>query len=363
MSVADLFLPLPLLHGPAMKNRFMLAPLTNQQSEPDGTATEYDVEWVSRAARGGYALTQTCASHILPGGKTFFGQLGIYSDEQLPGLRRVAEGIRAGGSLSAVQLQHGGHRVAPELGGVQAPASDDPHTGAKAMTTEEVGKMRDSFIAAALRAQHAGFDGVCAHGAFGFVLSEFLSPLLNTRQDEYGGSLENRSRLIFEVVEGIRAQAGPTFQIGLRLSVERHGLRLEDLRDLAAEAFRRRNIDYLDLALWDSRQVVQDGPNKGRTMLSVFTELDRGPVRLGTAGKIMTAQRAGELLDEGCDFVLIARAAILRADFPQRVAADPHYTSPALPVTEAFLRDEGLSPPFINYMRTTWPNFVADRAA
>ena len=363
MSISDLFRPLPLLHGPAMKNRFMLAPLTNQQSQPDGRATEYDIEWISRASQGGYALTQTCAAHVQAGGKTFFGQLGIYGEQHLPGLRRMSEGIRRGGSLSAVQLHHGGHRVSPELGGIPAAASDEPRTGTRAMTTEQVGQLRDSFVEAALRAERAGFDGICAHGAFGFVLSEFLSPLLNRRQDQYGGSLENRARLLFEAVEGIRERAGPEFQIGLRLSVERHGLRLEELRDVAAESFRRRNIDYLDLALWDSRQVVAEGGEKGRTVLSLFTGLDRGLVRLGTAGKIMGAKRAAELLDEGCDFVLIGRAAILHADFPRRVALDPTYASPQLPVSEAFLRSEGLSPPFINYMRTAWPNFIADEGA
>ena len=74
-------------------------------------------------------------------------------------------------------------------------------------------------------------------------------------------------------------------------------------------------IDYLDLALWDSAQLVREGSFQGKTMLSIFTELSRKGVRLGAAGKIMSAQRAGELLDEGCDFVLIARAGILQRDF------------------------------------------------
>jgi 2,4-dienoyl-CoA reductase-like NADH-dependent reductase (Old Yellow Enzyme family) len=359
MSQQNLFQPLALLHGPPMKNRFMLAPLTNRQSHEDGRASQYDVEWVARAARGGYALVQSCAAHVQASGKTFEGQLGAFDDVHIPGLCRLSDAMRRAGALSAVQLQHGGRRVEPELGGIPAPASDDPVTGTKAMTTAAVIGMRDSFVEAALRAERSGFDGVCLHGAFGFVLSEFLSPLLNTRDDEYGGSLENRSRLIFEIIDLIRGRAGPNFQIGLRLSVERFGLVVGELMDVAAEAFRTRKIDYLDLALWDSRQRL---PDRNKTVLSLFADLNRGPVRLGTAGKIMGGARAAELLEEGCDFVLIGRAAILHADFPRRVALDSNYVSPALPVSGAFLRAQGLSPPFVDYMRTSWSNFVSDEA-
>ncbi|MFK0382349.1 NADH:flavin oxidoreductase [Agrobacterium sp. NPDC090273] len=363
MSVSDLFEPVPLLHGAPMKNRFMLGPLTNRQSEPDGLATDYDVDWVTRAARGGYALTQTCATTVEAGGKTFLGQLGIHDDRHLAGLKRMAEGIRRGGSLSAVQIHHGGHRVDPALGGIPAAASDDPVSGARAMSIERVEELRDSYIMAAVRAEQAGFDGVVLHGAFGFALSQFLSPALNRRSDRYGGSLENRSRIIFEIIDGIRKLTGPSFQVGLRLSVERFGLDPEELRDVAAETFRRQAIDYLDLALWDSKQRMTDLTGRDRTTLSLFTELSRNGVKVGSAGKIMSAKRAGELVDEGCDFVVIGRAAILHADFPHRVRDNPEYVSPTLPVTKQFLEGEGLSPPFIEYMRSTWPNFVDVDAA
>lgn len=338
MSVSDLFKPLSLLHGPAMRNRFMLAPLTNQQSDTDGTASEFDQEWFRQLARGGYALVQTCATTVEAGGIAFARQLGIHSDKHLPGLTGMATSIREGGGLSAVQLHHAGHRANPALGGIPSPASSNTLPGVKALSTEEVERIRDSFIAAARRAEAAGFDGVAVHGAFGWILSEFMSPYLNDRKDKYGGSLENRARLTLEVIEGIRKACGPQFQIGWRLSVERYGLLLEELRDVTAEILDREMIDYLDLALWDSAQIVQDGVFRGQSMLGVFTSLPRKGVRLGTAGKIMSAQRAGELLDEGCDFVLIGRAGILQRDFPLQVMADPHYDSPPLPVTADYLR-------------------------
>lgn len=357
MSVSDLFEPLSLLHGPAMRNRLMLAPLTNQQSEMDGSASEFDQDWMRQLSQGGYGLIQTCAAHVEAGGIAFARQLGIYCDAQLPGLTSMASAIRDGGGLSAVQLHHAGHRANSQLGGVPAPASDGTVPGIAALTTDEVERIRDSFIAAAQRAERAGFDGVAIHGAFGWILSEFMSPLLNQRRDKYGGSVENRARLTVEVIEGIRRSCGSDFQIGWRLSVERYGLLLEELREIAANILDRQLIDYLDLALWDSTQVVQEGAFRGRTMLSAFTSLPRRGVRLGAAGKIVSAQRAAQLLDEGCDFVLVGRAGILQRDFPLQVKADPHYDSPKLPVTAQFLRDGGLSERFISHMRG-WQYFV-----
>lgn len=357
MSVSDLFKPHTLLHGPAMRNRFMLAPLTNQQSELDGTASEFDHIWYGQLAKSDYALIQTCAAIVEEGGIAFARQLGVHSDNLLPGLTKIATTIREGGGLSAVQLHHAGHRANPLIGGIPAPASGETLVGVDAISTEEVERIRDSFIAAAKRAQLAGFDGVAVHGAFGWILSEFLSPYLNDRTDKYGGSLENRARFTIEVIEGIRKACGPDFQIGWRLSIERYGLRLEEMREITAEIFDRELIDYLDLALWDSAQVVREGTFRGQTMLSIFTGLPRKGVRLGVAGKIYSGQRAAELLDEGADFVLIARAGILKRDFPRQVKANPMYKSPAMPVTAEYLRQGGLSERFINQLRG-WQTFV-----
>ncbi|NUU03145.1 NADH:flavin oxidoreductase [Herbaspirillum robiniae] len=357
MPVSDLFKPLTLLHGPAMRNRFMMAPLTNQQSGADGIASEFDHDWIAQLAQGGYALIQTCATTVEAGGIAFARQLGIHDDDHLLGLAQMAAAIRAGGGLSAVQLHHAGHRANPRLGGIPSPASGATLPGVRALATEQVERIRDSFIAAARRAELAGFDGVAVHGAFGWILSEFMSPYLNDRKDKYGGSVENRARLTIEVIEGIRRACGPDFQVGWRLSVERYGLRLEELREIAAEIMARELIDYLDLALWDSAQVVEEGAFIGKHMLSVFTSLPRHGVRLGAAGKIMGAQRAAQLLEEGCDFVLIGRAGILKRDFPLQVMANPWYDSPPLPVTAGYLRRGGLSERFITHMRG-WPAFV-----
>ncbi len=357
MASSSLFSPLQLSRGPAWKNRFMLAPLTNTQSHPDGRLSDEEFRWLTLRAEGGFALTMTCAAHVQAVGQGFPGQLGVFGDQHIEGLSRLAAKIKANGSVASVQLHHAGNRSPKELVGQAVCPSDDPKSGARALTLPEVEKVGDDFIAAAKRAERAGFDGVEIHGAHGYILAQFLSSEVNHREDRYGGSLENRARIVMEIIDGIRSTCRPDFQLGLRLSPERFGLKLSEIQQVAAEILRQGKIDFLDMSLWDVAKEPNEEEHKGRTLMSFFTGLDRGKVRLGAAGKVMTGPQAQGVLDAGCDFIVIGRAAILRHDFPNRVKADPAYQSPPLPVTVQHLADEGLSPPFVTYMRN-WPGFV-----
>ncbi|RSM12062.1 hypothetical protein CEP52_002579 [Fusarium oligoseptatum] len=358
MSAKALFQPLPLKRGPPLKHRLLLAPLTNWQCNDDGTIPDEEVEWLTRCAIGGFSMVMTCAANVHPFGKVFPGQMGIYSDKHLAGLRRVADAIRKHGAISSVQLHHAGGRASTDMAGTVVGPSEIPSLGVLGLSLQEVEQLREDFIIAALRAETAGFDGVEVHSAFGWIFMQFLSPAFNRRTDHYGGSLENRSRFLFEVIDGIRTRCRPDFQIGLRISMERYGMELGEVRDVCARALREEQIDYLDLAVWDYTKRSQEKGFEGRTLLSVFTELPRSNVRLGASGKIMNAQQALEVLDGGCDFVMLGKAAILQSSFPKHVKDDVDYQLPKLPVTEAYLKRQGLSPKFVQYMRT-WEGFVA----
>ena len=161
--MTDLFEPLVLARGPAMKNRLMLAPLTNQQSRPDGTLSDEEFHWLTKRASGGFGLVMTAAAHVQAVGQGFAGQLGVFGDQHLEGLTRLASEIKARGSLAAVQLHHAGNRAPAALVGAAVCPSDDPKTGARGLTQAEVEQLRDDFIAAAKRAEKAGFDGVEVH--------------------------------------------------------------------------------------------------------------------------------------------------------------------------------------------------------
>lgn len=351
--------PLTLTRGPAMANRFMLAPLTNLQSNPDGTLSDDEIGWLVKRAEGGFATVMTAAAHVQAVGQGFPGQLGIFSDDHLPGLTRLAGLLRDRGIVSSVQLHHAGMRSPADLIGT-APVGPfaDEATVTRALTTDEVEQLRDDFIAAAVRAERAGFDGVEVHGAHGYVLAQFLDPAHNLREDRYGSSVENRTRLIREVVDGIRSATRADFQLGLRLSPERFDIVLDEAKAFAQDMMLGGQLDYLDMSLWDCFKEPEEEAHKGRPLINHFTALERGNTRLGVAGKIMSARKAQDCLDAGADFVLLGRGAILHHDFPRRAMSDADFTCIANPVTREHLKAEALGDAFVAYL-STWPGFVA----
>ena len=272
----DLFQPLTFNCGTILKNRFMLAPLTNTQSHTDGKLSDDEYRWLIMRAQGGFGLTMTCAAHVQAIGQGFPGQLGIFSDDHLEGLSKLASGIKSENSLAVVQLHHAGMRSPEDLIG-QAPVcpSDHTDTNSVGLSSEGVKELIEDFICGAERAEKAGFDGVEIHGAHGYILAQFLSGSINQRQDEFGGCIENRMRPITEIIDGIRARCRPDFLLGLRLSPERFDVHLPDIVEVAKNVLSAGKIDFLDMSLWDSFKEPEDQAFKGRTLLSYFTELKR----------------------------------------------------------------------------------------
>jgi 2,4-dienoyl-CoA reductase-like NADH-dependent reductase (Old Yellow Enzyme family) len=359
--MTPLLQPLSFSRGPAMKNRFMLAPLTNQQSHEDGRLSEEEFRWLTMRAEGGFGLTMTCASHVQANGKGFSGQLGIWSDDHLPGLRRLAGAIKAQQSIAIVQLHHAGMRSPADLiGGAPVCPSDNEKTGARGLTHAEVKQLISDFIAAAVRAERAGFDGAELHGAHSYLLCQFFSADVNHRDDEYGGTLENRSRILFEIIDGIRSQCHKDFILGVRLTPERFGMKLGEAIQIAQQVMTENNVDFLDMSLWDVFKEPEETQYQGRTLMSYFTELDRHDTRLGVAGKIRTPQEAEATIAAGADWIMLGRAAMLQHDFPNRYIADPSFKPVEMPVPRQYLKDEGLSEKFQEYIRGRWPEFFAD---
>jgi len=358
--MTSLFEPLAFARGPAMKNRFMLAPLTNLQSHADGRLSDEEFNWLVKRARGGFAVTMTCAAHVQRAGQGFPGQLGIFGDEHLPGLTRLASAIRREDSIAIAQLHHAGMRSPADLiGTTPLCPSDNDETKARALTGAEVEQLTEDFIAAAVRAERAGFDGVELHGAHGYMICQFLSAETNRRTDRWGGSFGNRTRLLTDVIDGVRSRCRPDFQLGVRLSPERFGLKLVEIAELAGQLMRSGKLDWLDMSLWDVFKEPVEPEHQGKSLMSFFTALDRGRTRLGVAGKIVRGGDAARVLELGCDFAIIGRSAILHHDFPLRVKTNPEFAPVALPVTPEYLMNEGLSPKFVGYMRN-WKGFVTE---
>ena len=354
----DLFQPLTFSSGATVKNRFMLAPLTNTQSHPDGKLSDDEYRWLTMRAQGGFGLTMTCAAHIQAVGQGFPGQLGVFSDDHLQGLTKLANGIKREDSLAVVQLHHAGMRSPADLIG-QAPVcpSDHEDTGAIGLSVEGVQQLIEDFISGAERAEKAGFDGVEIHGAHGYILAQFLSGTINQRQDQFGGCIENRMRPITEIIEGVRARCRPNFLLGLRLSPERFDVHLPDIIEVARHVLAAGKIDFLDMSLWDSFKEPEDDAFKGRTLLSYFTELERGNIALGVAGKLRNPSEVNQAMAAEIDFVMLGRAAIIHHDFPRQMQHDSSFTPKRTPVSADHLRREGLGEAFVTYM-SGWKGFV-----
>lgn len=333
--------------------------MTNQQSHPDGTMSEAELAWLSARARGGFGLTMTAAAYVQAAGQVWPGQLGVVSDANGAGLEPFARAVAAAGSVSAVQLHHGGVKAIADASGhdVVGPWAD-AQTGVRALSTGEIQQTVDDFAAAAARAERAGVDGVEVHGGHGYLVAQFLDASNNTREDGYGSDAAGRARFVHEVIHAIRARTGADFQVGLRLSVERWGVITSEIVQLVAELFAGGDLDYVDLSLWDVTKLPVHAPEGSPMLIEQFLALPRNGTALGVAGRIASAADAQWVLDQGADLAFVGKGAIADHAFARRAIADAGYRAPAFPVTKNHLRAEMLSEPFVEYFAHNWPQLI-----
>ena len=237
-------------------------------------------------------------------------------------------------------------------------ASDNVEKGTRELSLIEINDLKDAFVSSSLRAQECNYDGVEFHAAHGYLISQFLSSKYNKRTDRYGGSLENRSRLLFEIIEATQRSTDSKFLIGVRLSPERFGLDIEEMIVLYRLLCEKTNIDFIDLSLWDSFKLLDSGKHAGRSLLKLFTNINRQGKKLTVAGKIFSFEDIEILAQNQVDFFCLGRAAILDHQFPRRLRElGSNFQSFSAPVSRCHLASEGLSEKFIDYM-ATWKNFV-----
>jgi 2,4-dienoyl-CoA reductase-like NADH-dependent reductase (Old Yellow Enzyme family) len=349
--------PVQLVHGAVWANRYALAPMTNKQSHADGTLSDTEYAWLVARARGGFGVVKTCAAYVADSGRTWTGQLGVASNEHLPGLTKLAQGLRAGGATSLVQLHHGGNRAEPTLAGQIVGPFDDPETGATRMSVDDIQQMVHAYVAAAVRAEQAGFDGVEVHGAHGFRLAQFLDRR-NQRTDGYGGTLEHRMRALGEVLEGIRAATGDHFQVGVRLNPEAKGSPLSEGREVARQVLAGGTVDFVDLSLRDVFATPHEQEDNS-LLIDAFTNLPHGSTVLSVAGRVLSAADAAWCLAKGVDVVTVGTGAILHHDFATRALIDPDFVARSHPVSRDVLRAELAGPPLIDYLAEDWDDLVA----
>src|SRR5215475_10627133 len=262
--------PLRFNSGREMANRFVIAPLTTDASHEDGTAPENELEFVRRRAASGFGAVISSATYVAEDGRSWQG-IGAAHAGHLPSLRRLAEAMRAAGGLAILQIYDGGRIAKPELIGegrmraASAVASLRP--GAKtprAMTSDEVASLVESFREAASLARQAGFDGVEIHGANHYAVHQFFSPRANHRVDHWGGTLSKRMNFPLAVAQAVRDALGPKLIAGFRVTpfeAEADGYRLEDSKLLCNE-LAALNLDYISVSLDNYRMARPTGETR-----------------------------------------------------------------------------------------------------
>ncbi len=268
MTTPALFSPLT-LRGLTLPNRLVVAPMC-QYSVTDGVVGDYHLVHLGRFALGGFGLVVVEATGVTPEGRITHGDVGLWCDEQLPGLARVVDVLHAHGSAAGIQLAHAGGKASSRRpwdgGGPVTPENTRPGEAPwptasasavpagpgwptpRALTTGELAEVREAFVAATRRSVAAGFDVVEVHAAHGYLLHQFLSPLSNRREDAYGGSLDARMRFPLEVVEAVRAawpEDRPLFVRVSSVDGSRNGLTVEDTVAFARE-LKARGVDAVD---------------------------------------------------------------------------------------------------------------------
>jgi 2,4-dienoyl-CoA reductase-like NADH-dependent reductase (Old Yellow Enzyme family) len=203
----------------SLANRFVRSATWEGLADKDGSVTGRLIEMMIELAKGEVGLIISSYAFVSPEGQSSTGQLAAYDDRLLPGLRDMAHAAHSAGGKMALQLVHGGCSANPELSGLE-PVGPSALSTCRQAGREDISAIIAAFARAAGRAKQAGFDAVQIHAAHGFLLSQFLSPAFNKRKDEYGGELENRARLVLEVVRSVRETVGPEYPVLIKLNSE-----------------------------------------------------------------------------------------------------------------------------------------------
>lgn len=292
-------------------------------TEEKGYVEDFHLTHYSSRAVGQVGLIMVEATAVTPQGRISAKDLGIWSDEHIPKLTQLVDGIKKYGSATAIQLAHAGRKATVD-GDIYAPSAirfDDKYKLPTAMSKEEIKETIIAFKEGAARAKKAGFDIIEIHGAHGYLINEFLSPLSNKRDDEYGGSKENRYRFLQEVIEAVKeVWNGPLF---VRISASDYhpeGLSVEDYIEYSSK-MKEQGVDLIDVS---SGAVVPAKINVYPGYQVKFAEKikEQANIPTGAVGLITTGLQAEEILqNERADLIFIARELLRDAYFPRTAAA------------------------------------------
>lgn len=330
----SLFSPFMLTEKIKLRNRIVMAPMTTWSANPDGTISEQELEFYKRRSQN-VGLVITGCTYVTPSGIGFTHEFAAYDDRFINSLEKLAAAAKSGGAPAILQIFHAGNKAIPELVpnyDVISASASSVKSGdfmkrvvqSREMTENEIQETIRAFGDVTKRAIKAGFDGVelhGLHGAHGFLLQNFFSPLFNQRNDRWGGDLEGRMRFPLAVLQEVKnvvyEYATKPFAIGYRISPEESvtgGLRIEDTYKLLDRLISS-GISYIHTSLVsinDSYPV--ESPNGPRTIELILNHI-AGRVPVIAAGKIRTPSQAQEAISAGLPLVAIGKGLVINPEW------------------------------------------------
>jgi 2,4-dienoyl-CoA reductase-like NADH-dependent reductase (Old Yellow Enzyme family) len=331
---SNLFESFTLKNGVTIKNRVVMAPMTTWSSNDDYTISEEEVNYYKRRVNG-VGLVITGCTHVQPNGIGFTHEFAAYDDKFIPSLRKLADAAKIGGAPALLQIFHAGNKALPSLipdGEVVSSSAVETEATAFApsvlpreLSQDEIMEVIHAFGETTRRAIDAGFDGVEVHGAHGFLLQNFFSPFFNRREDEWGGSLENRLSFPLAVVQEIKnvikKHATKPFIFGYRISPDEHeegGLRMKDTYQLINRLIEA-DVDYVHASLADALSSKPVDSQGEKTYLELIVEHVNGRVPVIAAGSMVTADDVVTTLDKGLSLAAIGHTLIMNPEWVEKV--------------------------------------------
>lgn len=324
-----------------LKNRIVVSPMC-QYSSTEGFANDWHLVHLGTRAVGGAGLVFTEATAVSAEGRITHHDLGIYKDEHLDFLKRITDFIKSENAVPAIQLAHAGRKAShkrPWEGGaalnkkenswVTKAPSEIPYKDGEPLpqplSKQEIKKIIDDFKQAALRAKDAGFQIIELHAAHGYLIHEFLSPLSNQREDEYGGSFENRIKFVVEITEAIREVWSEELPLFVRISATDwvgDGWTIEESVALA-KILKTKSVDVIDCSSGGNSpgQKIPVGP----LYQTAFAEQIKkeADIMIGAVGLITTYQQAENIIaTEQADLIFLARQLLREPYFPLHAAKE-----------------------------------------
>ncbi len=317
----------------SLPNRLVRSATAERMSDAEGRPLPQLTAMYRELVQGGVGLIITGHMYVHPSGKAHPEMIGVYSDDLIPGLAELAEAVHQEGGKAVVQINHGGlqcdleaveEAIAPSV--VEA---SKRRRAAREITLDEIEIMMDAFGQAARRVKEAGFDGVQIHGAHGYLNSQFLSPYINRRTDQWGGSLENRMRFLRGAAASVREQVGPDFPVLIKFGMvdgKEGGLTLEEGTQVVA-ALAEMGIDGLEISagfsggeIVSSRKGIRSEDREAYFLPFAQRARPVTDLPIILVGGMRSQKVMERVLDGGeVDFISLCRPLITEPDFPNRM--------------------------------------------